>query len=440
MKRAEPLTYFLWSGTLLWITLADPTNLIQNGDFSIQSFTFNGFNPVMDVISTGINTLVPYWVTTDGGVQMLDTKVYKTSQFFNATMLLHLNYKEGPGRMVSMPMYTLREGALYSVSCQLADNPDGGPIYKTMRLEITDIFGKRLGPKLDPFVVSNHSTERNNILWQTVSLNVRGTGKPAFLTVDSNTLGSYGPLTSNFRVSLSNIVDNPSFEVFDDSLKLDATYFPVLGAPSTQITNWKVEVGALKIAYASRYQASTDNTAYMLDLNAHDQSATISTTFAIKPSTQHVLLFDSAINPEQQIPITGQLAVVVQGIPSAEFLLTKQVDMDSSGFSIDSIGWNTYEFPFTTGKDDIKCKVTFQSKLPGSFGPLLDNVCVYEYLKNSIKDANETISSVPATVAASSFFTNIQNKSPPNSPPPRCRILLRVFVNLLTLGLMLQVQ
>jgi len=86
----------------------------------------------------------------------------------------------------------------------------------------------RLGPKLEPFVVSNHSTTRTNILWQTVALNVRGTGKPAYLTVDSNTPGSYGPLVANIQVCLSNIIENGSFETLDPSIgSTNATFFVV---------------------------------------------------------------------------------------------------------------------------------------------------------------------------------------------------------------------
>jgi hypothetical protein len=430
---AEAVTYFLWFCISLWITHADPFNLVQNGDFNVEGFVFNQF-PVMDVIATGINTLVPFWVATEGGVQMLDSTVYSVPSDVNSSTIMHLNYKDGPGRMVSMPMYTLREGALYTVSCRLADNPDGGPVFKTMRLGITDIFGKRVGPKLEPFVVSNHSTTRTNILWETVALNVRGTGKPAFLTVDSNTPGSYGPLVANMLVTLSNIVENGSFENMDSSINTqNATFFVVLHAPSTALNNWVLEAGALKIASAARYQASTDNTAVMLDLNAEDSAAMISTTFAIKSKTPHVLLFDAAINPEEQNAIQGQILVLVQGQPSATFLLNKAVDMDSTGFSIDSVGWNTYEFPFETGKQDIKVKVTFQSKMSSSFGPLLDNVCVYEVFK-SLSDPNETISDVPATVASSSFsfYTNLQGDAPPNPLHSTCRVIPTVLMMLLS--------
>lgn len=404
--------YLLSLCTLLWIFIAqaDPTNLLINGDFNVEGFVFNKY-PVVDVISTGINTLVPYWVAIEGGVQMLDTKVYRQPHDVQSSCIMHMNFKAGPGKVVSMPIYTLRDGAQYTVSCYLADNPDGGPIYKTMRMEITDIFGKRLGPKLGPFVVSNHSTVRYNIMWQVVAWNVRGTGKPAFLTVASDTPGSYGPLVAGVAVTIGNLLENGSFENLDSSIsKTNATFFVVLKAPSTSIDKWLVETGALKIASALRYQSSTDNSAIMIDLNANDQAATISTGFAIKASTEHMLLFDTAINPEQQVPMQGQIMVVVQGQPSASFLLNKPIDLDSTGFSIDSVGWNTYEFPFTTGKDDIKIKVMFQSKIDGSFGPLLDNVCVFEVIKN-LKNPNETVSDVPAGVAASNNnnFVNLQN-------------------------------
>lgn len=430
----ETMTYFFYLATSLWIADADPLNLVQNGDFNVEGFVFDNF-PVMDVIATGINTLVPFWVATEGGVQMLDSTVYNVPNDVNTSTIMHLNYKDGPGRMTSMPMYTLRDGALYTVTCLLADNPDGGPVFKTMRLGITDIFGKRLGLKLAPFVVSNHSTTRANILWETVALNVRGTGKPAFLTVDSNTPGSYGPLVANVAVSLSNIVENGSFESMDSSVNTkNATFFVVLRAPSSVLSKWTLEAGALKLASAGRYQASTDNTAVMLDLNAEASAAIISTTIAIKPNSPHVLLFDSAINPEDENPIQGQLLVLVYGQPSAKILLDKAVDMDSTGFSIESVGWNTYEFSFETGKEDIKVKITFQSKISGDFGPFLDNVCVYEVIK-TLKDANETISDVPATDASASFkfYTNLQGDAPEEALCSAWRVFLTVLVMVVSL-------
>lgn len=60
-------------------------------------------------------------------------------------------------------------------------------------------------------------------------LNVCGIGKFVFLMVDFNMFGLYGLFILNFWVSFSNIVDNFSFEVFDDSFKLDVIYFFVLG-------------------------------------------------------------------------------------------------------------------------------------------------------------------------------------------------------------------
>lgn len=379
------------------VVLGDPTNLVQNGEFEVESFIFGSY-PSMDVISNGIRTLLPFWIALDGGIQVLDTKVFMRPATYNGSFIIHMNYKIGPGQLVSMPMYTPREGAVYSVSLFMADNPDGGPVAKSVRLTFIDIYGKRVGPKLNPFVVSNTSTTRNSIIWQTVSCNLRGTGVPASLYVESLTPGSFGPLVANIQINLASLLDNGSFEQIDPSVLMDnVTYFATLSAPSTMISKWTVEAGVVKIASAARYQAATDNTATMLDLNANDSPATISTIFSVRMSTEYTLLFDTAANPEQAQSLTGQILVMIDGLPSSTRLLSKQVDLDSTGYSIDSIGWNTIDFSFKTVKDDFQVKVSFKSNIPGSFGPLLDNVAVYEVTK-SLKDTNETLSAVPPSI------------------------------------------
>lgn len=395
---------------LIWLTVAhaDPTNLLQNGDFSVESFVFDAFH-VMDVIADGINTLVPFWTTVDGGVQVLDTQEWSSPRNFSTPFIVHMNYKSGPGTLMSMPMYTMRKGAIYTISMYMADNPDGGPTAKSFRMTLTDIYGKRLGDKLMPFVISHPSVIRQRIVWETVSCNVRGTGIPAILTIQSLTPGSYGALVVGIQVVLSTLVDNGSFEDIDSSIKVDnITYFQVLSSPSSFISKWTIESGSLKICSAARYQASTDNTPIILDLNAANQPATLSTQFPAHSNTEYMLLFDTAINPEQVQPLQGQLVIWIDGIPSSQRLLAEQLDLDSNGYTVDNVGWITYSYAFKTVKEDYKVKVTFTSKIAGSFGPLLDNVVVYEVTK-SLKDANETEPNVPPTV-----------ESQAHMPPPLC--------------------
>ena len=386
---------------LTWFKVAhaDPTNLLQNGDFSVESFVFNAFH-VMDVLADGINTLVPFWTTVDGGVQVLDTQEWSSPRNFSTPFILHMNYRSGPGTLVSMPMYTMRRGAVYTISMYMADNPDGGPTAKSFRMTPTDIYGKRLGEKLIPFVISHPSVIRRRIIWETVSCNVRGTGIPATLTIESLTPGSYGALIAGIQVVLSSLVDNGSFEDIDLSIKVDnITYFQVLSSPSSFIDKWTIESGSLKICSAARYQASTDNTPIIIDLNAANQPAALSTQFPAHSATDYMLLFDTAINPEQVQPLQGQLVIWVDGIPSSQRLLAAQLDLDSNGYTVDNVGWITYSYAFKTAKEDYKVKVTFTSKIAGSFGPLLDNVVVYEVTKG-LKDANETEPLVPPTVTS----------------------------------------
>ena len=78
---------------LTWFKVAhaDPTNLLQNGDFSVESFVFNAFH-VMDVLADGINTLVPFWTTIDGGFQVLDTQEWSSPKNFCTLFIMHMNY------------------------------------------------------------------------------------------------------------------------------------------------------------------------------------------------------------------------------------------------------------------------------------------------------------------------------------------------------------
>ena len=360
---------------------------------------FNAFH-VMDVLAVGINTLVHFWTTVDGGVQVLDTQEWSSPRNFSTPFIVHLNYRSGPGTLVSMPMYTMRRGAVYTISMYMADNPDGGPTAKSFRMTPTDIYGKRLGEKLIPFVISHPSVIRRRIIWETVSCNVRGTGIPATLTIESLTPGSYGALIAGIQVVLSSLVDNGSFEDIDLSIKVDnITYFQILSSPSSFIDKWTIESGSLKICSAARYQASTDNTPIIIDLNAGNQPAALSTQFPAHSATDYMLLFDTAINPEQVQPLQGQLVIWVDGIPSSQRLLAAQLDLDSNGYTVDNVGWITYSYAFKTAKEDYKVKVTFTSKIAGSFGPLLDNVVVYEVTKG-LKDANETEPLVPPTVTS----------------------------------------
>jgi len=151
-------------------------------------------------------------------------------------------------------------------------------------------------------------------------------------------------------------------------------------------------------------------------LNAAGQPATLSTQFPAHSNTDHMLLFDTAINPEQVQPLQGQLVIWIDGIPSSQRLLAEQLDLDSNGYTVDSVGWITYSYAFKTMKEDFKVKVTFTSKIAGSFGPLLDNVVVYEVTKG-LKDANETEPLVPPTVVSQAHM-----------PPPLCIPAIAGFI------------
>lgn len=384
---------------LLEETACDAGNLLKNGDFLEEPFTFELY-PVLDVIATGIRTLLPYWMCVHGGVQLLTTRYYMPPANYNTTFVVHMNYRKGPGHLVSMPMYTPRRGAVYSISMSIGDNPDGGPPMKSLMLQLYDTTGAKVAPTLDPFIVSNSniSSSRDNITWQTVSFQMLGTGEPTLLYVASLVSGAYGLLVGDIRVNLNSLIENGSFENIDTSVQFDNTSTAILQAPSSAITNWNLESGMMTLCTSGKdlFQASTDSSGTFVDLNANETAGTISTKFKVNAKgSKYSLLFDTAANPTPTVAIVGKLMVQLQGGPSGKAIDTQYFEVDSTGYTPDSVGWQTKNVTFRSQKDDTEVKITFTSKLLGSFGPFLDNVQVYEifdHINEASLETNGTIS------------------------------------------------
>ena len=378
---------------LLEETACDAGNLLKNGDFLEEPFTFGPY-PTLDVIATGIRSLLPYWMCVHGGVQLLDSRMYTPPANYDTTFVVHMNYRNGPGHLVSMPMYTPRRGAVYSISMSIGDNPDGGPSSKSLMLQLYDSAGAKVAPTLDPFIVSNSniSSSRQNISWRTISFQMLGTGEPTLLYVASLVSGAYGLLVADIRVNLHSLIDNGSFEDIDSSVHF-ANNSAILQAPSSVITNWNLESGMMTLCKSSAemFQASTDSSGTFIDLNANETAGTISKKFKVNAKgSKYALLFDTAANPTPMVAIAGQLMVQLQGGPSGKAIDTQYFEVNGTGYTPDSVGWETKNVTFRSQKDDTEVKITFTSKLLGSFGPFLDNVQIYEIFDNINEASLET--------------------------------------------------
>jgi len=264
----------------------------------------------------------------------------------------------------------------------IADNPDGGPSKKQIMLVLFDIYGNRIGPKIEPFTIDKINLSRQNISWQLMSCKLKGTGDAIILYLSSLVLGSYGLLIANVQVNLDTLVDNGSFENVNWNVVVNnVNYTTSLCAPSTAITKWNLENGCIRIYATSLgwFQASTDNSELFLELNSNSTNASISTNVQINGNAfKYTLLFDIAANPTLPYSLVGVLVVQLEGQPSGKDLNTQYFNLDSTSYSSYSIGWETKSVDFSGTKNDTNVKITFRSLFMGSYGPYIDNVQMFK--------------------------------------------------------------
>jgi hypothetical protein len=178
---------------------SDAANLLVNGDFESQAISY-GVYPSQDVLARGIRNLLPHWTCAHGGVQLLDSSVYVQAATDNASFVVHMNSREGPGHLVSTPMYTPRKGAMYTVSMSIADNPDGGPVTKSVMLLMFYEDGLEVTPVARPFVATTSSESHAGLVWRRVRWKLFGRGRPVMVYLVSLVKGTYGILLSNIQV------------------------------------------------------------------------------------------------------------------------------------------------------------------------------------------------------------------------------------------------
>lgn len=179
---------------------SDAANILVNGDFQAQQISY-GVYPSQDVLARGIRNLLPHWTCAHGGVQLLDSSVYVQAATDNASFVVHMNSREGPGHLVSTPMYTPRKGAMYTVSMSIADNPDGGPVTKSVMLLMFHEDGSEVTPAAHPFVTATPSESHAGLMWRRVRWKLFGRGRPVLVYLVSLVKGTYGILLANIQVT-----------------------------------------------------------------------------------------------------------------------------------------------------------------------------------------------------------------------------------------------
>lgn len=398
----------------------DAANLLRNGDFIDIKIQFQSY-PMQDVLAHGVKSGLPYWTCVHGGVQLWDTQIYNPPiAVANATYIVHMNSRVGGGHIVSMPMYTSRENAEYVVSMSLACNPHGGPRRQSLQAIVFDDQGKEIVPKPSPFVLmSNPNSSMDNLDWMRVSFKTLGTGKCLYLYLMSLVRGYYGLLVANIQVNIVNLVENGSFEklILPAGTGFASGHDLVVTAPDKfYCPHWNVESGKVRVAMTGStirvtepgrrrygffmdneyaFQSATDGGRYTVELNAGLLQGVISTMFWVPSNSssdkdhEYVLLFDTAANPileyaqllpgeESPVFRFGKMKINIMGSESGKVLLENEYEnMNTSGFEKSNLGWLTRNYTFKMPADK-SAKITFSSLTKGSYGPLLDNVVIYE--------------------------------------------------------------
>ncbi|OAE28528.1 hypothetical protein AXG93_2175s1110 [Marchantia polymorpha subsp. ruderalis] len=362
------------------VAVGDPANLVLNGDFEIEFFNW-GLFPQMDVLVDGTMNMVPFFSVVSGGVQIVNGLEYIAPAWEPGNFMMHLNCWLGPGVIKTTPLATPRWGATYNLTFDIADNPDGGPLTKSVAVRIL-VNDQKSGDPIPWFNVSNPEAQRSSIIWEKVSFVFVGTGESTTIVFESLTPGSFGCLIDNINVRLVNLLDNGSFDRLQPPglVRSDITFYNVVKAPSSIITNWAVTAGAIKWSGNERWQSSTDESFYLLDMNADGLSGTIvSGKVTLLVGQTYTILYDSAANPDSTLPVKGVLLLDVSGVESGDSVASKSINIDGTGFSQFSIGWRTEKLEFVARETQVY--LTFSSKIQGDLGPLLDNVNIYRQAK-----------------------------------------------------------
>lgn len=185
---------------------------------------------------------------------------------------------------------------------------------------------------------------------------------------------------NNNTSSPTNLVENGSFE--------DGTWSPNDGLPNDEIvsypspqqndiTGWMVANGSIDWA-KNRWERASDCSAAIIDLSGGDRGI-VNTSFQTTPNTKYTILLDTAPNPDASTPVKGSFTVaVLSGDASVN---SSDVSVDGHGYDSNNIGWHTFAVFFTspsTSRGNLTLRLS--SNIPGNYGPLIDNVRVYEGL------------------------------------------------------------
>ncbi|KAI5081212.1 hypothetical protein GOP47_0004395 [Adiantum capillus-veneris] len=401
-----------WYGSVDVVQVkGDPVNLVDNGNFERMGFTlgkgsknrWEGKGMTKLDVQAGTAAAVgavPGWCVVRGGVEVLSNVDY-VSASAASSFCVHLNSAAtgAAGTLRSMPLLAPpRQGAQYNLTFSVAVNPDGGPA--SCSLNVTLFRKGRLPVSLAvPPLLSSSSFSRSYLLWRTFNLSFFGTNKNTYIEFASSTPAKYGLLLDDVKVSLLDLLSNGGFDygtTFNfTQLSLDG--FIVLQTPSAAIPQWFVNSGSIKYS-KGHYIPSDERLSNVLDLNG-DSPGSITTSFPSQFGLSYQILFDFAASPEASFGtfFEAEAAFFVAVLDSVQgTILSNQAVVVTASLNqtLSNITWQTGSATFVAVGN--RTNVTFISQISGDYGPLLDNVHVYE-IKQENKALSENVTGQPTT-------------------------------------------
>lgn len=353
---------------------SDPLNLVKDGDFDEMSLNLTPLSPFFNVFSSSPESTgsIFGWIVSSGGVQIVSNQVYY-SEDSSSKYCVHLNSPAGPGLLRSIPLSLPRPGASYDVSYKITVNPDGGPLWRSMTVSMQE--GNRVysSPAVS---VSDPLATRSALTWSTQQFSFIGMGQVASLKFQSTTAGFYGLLIDSVQVSLSNLIDNGGFEFGSLNVsQLSNNSYCIIRAPSTDIWEWLVISGSVKYV-KGQYNSSVKGSLVVIDLNG-DGEGSLMTSFVTRAGLSYTVLFDMMMNSQGGSARSdgGLMRVRMINTNDGKVIASEIITQELSGGE-----WRTCEL--TSIAVGAYVNVTFTSLVKGRFGPLLDNVQVFEVHAN----------------------------------------------------------
>lgn len=187
-----------------------------------------------------------------------------------------------------------------------------------------------------------------------------------------------------------NLIENGSFEEGDYNFTQGGNVETInqYTQPLNPITGWVRTYGEVEVG-KGRWKRASDCSLTCLDLNGGD-SGTIHTSFqAANASYPHTILLDATTNPDAPSPVNGTLNVTVLSHENIT-INSSLIHVDGRGYNEQNIGWHTYAVFFTMPPNlPGNLTLSLSSNIRGWYGPLIDNVRLYEGLHypNSEQDA-----------------------------------------------------